>query len=219
MWLPKRADLSFHVLSFNWSFLGMCRLLFKDSSRNDSERLHPTLLLPVVFCLGEPPVLRNSALLIKCLIHRLFCLPSFHLHMHKVDDESNEWIHGGRIASGVLSVLYLLVLLLSLDLFDDRISFATTMLDLTTFLEEKNKQVRDSSYILENTIKRRTIWIWRLILKFVLIYLKDASNVLLFVLADSSNGPLTLVLGFSELWTNETAALKQEHNPANVSGN
>lgn len=70
-------------------------------------------------------------------------------------------------SSSVRSVLYLLVLLLSLFTppgfsFDDRISFAITMLDLTTDL-------------------------------------KDASNVLPFVLADSTNGPTTLVLGFSEL--------------------
>lgn len=44
------------------------------------------------------------------------------------------------------------------------------------------------------------------------MYLKDASNVLLFVLADSTNGPTTLVLGFSELWTDTTTVLKHGYN-------
>ena len=40
------------------------------------------------------------------------------------------------------------------------------------------------------------------------MYLKDASSLLLFVLVESTNGPTIFLLGFSELRTENTTALK-----------
>lgn len=94
------------------------------------------------------------------------------------------------------------------------------MLDLTTDLHEKQtKHVRDASNVGEITIKCSTVGIEKLILKFAFLYLKDASSLLLFVFADSINGPTLLVCGVSELWADKTAALKQAHNLASASGN
>jgi len=50
-----------------------------------------------------------------------------------------------------------------------------------------------------------------LILKSLFTYLKDSSNVLLFVLADCTNGPTTFVLGVFELLRDTTTALKPGH--------
>lgn len=69
---------SFYVLSFNWSFLDMCRLLFSSKRAEEMTLNFSTQHCSCQtegFCLGQLPVLR-SPLLIKCLIDCLFGLPS-----------------------------------------------------------------------------------------------------------------------------------------------
>lgn len=58
----------------------------------------------------------------------------------------------------------------------------------------------------------------KVIFKFYFIYLKDSSNLLLFVLADFTDESTIFVVGFSELWTETAPSLEQEHNPASTSG-
>lgn len=183
---------------FSWHLL-LSSKRFKESSRNCSPRLHPALFLRSGFCLVERRVLPNSVLLIECLTHCLFFLPSFNLHSWwdswhiltpwREPEESpahGGWIHGGLAFSGGCSVLYLLVLPLSLwtppaFLLDDRTSFVTAKVDLTTDL-------------------------------------KDSSNVLLFVLADCTNGPTTFVLGVVELaWQKPEQVLSAESRHSHLS--
>lgn len=52
----------------------------------------------------------------------------------------------------------------------------------------------------------------KVIFKFYFIYLKDSSNLLLFVLADFTDESTIFVVGFSELWTETAPSLEQEHN-------
>lgn len=147
MWFPKKADLMDPSLAF---------VVQKSSKRvRDSKRLHPALFLLRGFCLGELPGLRSFVFLIKRLICCLFLpsiFPFFHLHQHPPELvrllTTLEGI-AGRVSGpwrlnpwkfeplhGVYSVLYLLVLILSL------FSLAIAMLDSTTDLQEQKKKKR-----------------------------------------------------------------------------
>lgn len=194
MQLPKRLNLSFHVL-FCWSFLGMCRQLL---SQWFSQKLKTWR------CLGEPPVLGNlirfhltsagsTALLtrVKILVSngRWRTIPS-----REVESTSTESLLGVR------SILYLVVLLLSLFL------FATTVLDFTTVLFQKQNMLEMFRVSLKrpwNATQRFDSTV-----EFVSVYLNDANNLLRCVLEDFSSGPKMFDFGSSELWREWTARLK-----------
>lgn len=107
------------------------------------------------------------------------------------------WIHGDGIVSGVhLSYIascstsqFELVWWLNLFCYH-HVGF-----DHISVRKKTKKQSGRRFFVLENTIRHGTISV----LKFIYIYLKDVSNLLLFILAVCSNGPLMLDSGLSEL--------------------
>lgn len=194
MQLPKRLNLSFHVL-YCWSFLGMCRQLL---SQRFSQKLKTW------WCLGEPPHPR------KLDFHFTSPASTVVLTRVKILVSDGRWrsipskeVESTSIESllGVRSTLYLVVLLLSLFL------FATTVLDFTAVLFQKQnmwEMFLVSSKQPWNATQRFDQW---LILEFVSVYLNDANNLLRFVLEDFSSGPKMFDFGSSELWREWTAGL------------
>lgn len=131
MWSLKRPDISFHVLSFNDPSLACkdCCQLQKSSKR--VQEMSPNISTPHCSCCRASLLVscqssEHSVLLIKFLIHCLFCLPSFHLHVTRVGETLGMFQDPCAGIEGIWRTLHSMAVELLLEVAQSSISLSSS---------------------------------------------------------------------------------------------